>query len=219
MDATTPPSPTAQALSAVDCYTCRRRRVRCDRVLPGCAKCARTQLDCLGYKKPLVWNKGVASRGKMMGKTFPVPAPPQSQPSSQSKPQTQSARKEKSKSNSRRIVLYEPQSAVVGDIAGPSPIGSATSEEEEEEEVDEEVNRGMQVEIWSEGEASSYASSPDSYGPSAENSFQALVSRPGRNVKYNLSPFNPSFFGDLDATGRYYLSYCKFATSLHWFPK
>lgn len=64
------------AASAVDCYTCRRRRVKCDRALPHCAKCERTKLDCLGYKKPLVWNKGVASRGKMMGKTFPAPAAP-----------------------------------------------------------------------------------------------------------------------------------------------
>lgn len=59
--------------SDVDCYTCRRRRVKCDRQLPHCAKCERTKLDCLGYTKPLVWNKGVASRGKMMGKTFPAP--------------------------------------------------------------------------------------------------------------------------------------------------
>jgi hypothetical protein len=59
--------------ATVDCYTCRRRRVKCDRALPHCAKCERTKLECLGYKKPLVWNKGVASRGKMMGKTFPAP--------------------------------------------------------------------------------------------------------------------------------------------------
>ncbi|KAL7266607.1 hypothetical protein RUND412_010842, partial [Rhizina undulata] len=57
--------------ATVDCYTCRRRRVRCDKALPSCSKCIRTGLECLGYKKPLVWNKGVASRGKMMGKTFP----------------------------------------------------------------------------------------------------------------------------------------------------
>jgi hypothetical protein len=72
-----PPGATAAspaATSNVDCYTCRRRRVKCDRQLPLCAKCERTQLECLGYKKPLVWNKGVASRGKMMGKTFPTPA-------------------------------------------------------------------------------------------------------------------------------------------------
>ncbi|TGZ77857.1 hypothetical protein EX30DRAFT_175841 [Ascodesmis nigricans] len=65
-----PPPP---KMSEVDCYTCRRRRVKCDRQLPHCAKCERTKLECLGYKKPLVWNKGVASRGKMMGKTYPTP--------------------------------------------------------------------------------------------------------------------------------------------------
>lgn len=209
MDTPTPPSPTVQALSAVDCYTCRRRRVRCDRVLPGCAKCARTQLDCLGYKKPLVWNKGVASRGKMMGKTFPVPAPPQLQSHSQFK----STAKEKIL-KSRRIVHYEPtQSTVVGDIAGPSPIEAAGSEEEEE------VYRGgAEMEVWSEGEASSYASSygapsPDSYGPSSENSFQ-MVRSASINTKYSLSEIKPSIFVDIDATGRYYLDYCGFATFL-----
>ncbi|PWW78055.1 hypothetical protein C7212DRAFT_357155 [Tuber magnatum] len=63
-------------LATVDCYTCRRRRVRCDRALPHCEMCAnRPGLDCLGYRKPLVWDKGVASRGKIMGKTFPLPKP------------------------------------------------------------------------------------------------------------------------------------------------
>lgn len=177
-------------------------------MLPGCAKCARTQLDCLGYKKPLVWNKGVASRGKMMGKTFPVPTPPQSQSQSQFK----SVGKEKIP-KSRRIVHYEPaQSTVVGVIAGPSPIEAAGSEEEEE------VDRsGVEMEVWSEGEASSYASSygapsPDSYGPSSENSFQ-MVRSTSNNIKYSLSEIKPSVFVDLDSTGRYYLDYCGFPTS------
>lgn len=30
----------------------------------------KTGRECLGYQKPLVWVKGVASRGKMMGLTF-----------------------------------------------------------------------------------------------------------------------------------------------------
>ncbi|KAL4921338.1 fungal-specific transcription factor domain-containing protein [Aspergillus aurantiobrunneus] len=56
------------------CHTCRRRRLKCDRTVPACQKCARTGQECLGYGKLFLWNHGVASRGKMMGKTYPVPA-------------------------------------------------------------------------------------------------------------------------------------------------
>ncbi|OJD17437.1 hypothetical protein AJ78_02462 [Emergomyces pasteurianus Ep9510] len=60
----------SQKLSSSPCYTCRRRRVICDRLLPTCRKCDSAQKACLGYKKPLTWVQGVASRGKMMGLTF-----------------------------------------------------------------------------------------------------------------------------------------------------
>lgn len=53
------------------CYTCRRRRIICDNALPTCQKCRDAGKECLGYQKPLVWVKGgVASRGKMMGRSF-----------------------------------------------------------------------------------------------------------------------------------------------------
>lgn len=53
------------------CYTCRRRRIICDNGLPTCRKCRDAGKECLGYLKPLVWVKGgVASRGKMMGRSF-----------------------------------------------------------------------------------------------------------------------------------------------------
>jgi hypothetical protein len=55
------------------CHNCRRRRLKCDRAVPSCAKCFHTGQECLGYGKLFLWNQGVASRGKMMGKTFPVP--------------------------------------------------------------------------------------------------------------------------------------------------
>lgn len=54
------------------CHNCRRRRLKCDRDVPACRKCALTGQECLGYGKLFVWNEGVASRGKMMGKTYPV---------------------------------------------------------------------------------------------------------------------------------------------------
>jgi len=57
------------------CWTCRRRRINCDKTLPTCLKCKKGGKECLGYTKPLKWNDGVASRGKMMGKTFTQPQP------------------------------------------------------------------------------------------------------------------------------------------------
>ncbi|KAE8377603.1 fungal-specific transcription factor domain-containing protein [Aspergillus bertholletiae] len=59
--------------AAESCWTCRRRRRRCDRLLPSCHKCDIMQDQCLGYGKdrPLRWTNSVASRGKWMGKTVP----------------------------------------------------------------------------------------------------------------------------------------------------
>lgn len=62
-------------LAATPCWTCKRRRLKCDNHLPSCRKCKNAGRKCLGYDaRPLVWNKGVASRGKMMGKTFEAEA-------------------------------------------------------------------------------------------------------------------------------------------------
>lgn len=52
------------------CHNCRKRRWRCDRSLPSCQKCLSSGADCLGYGKLFKWNSGVASRGKMMGKSY-----------------------------------------------------------------------------------------------------------------------------------------------------
>ncbi|RDW76633.1 Zn(II)2Cys6 transcription factor [Aspergillus mulundensis] len=52
------------------CHTCRRRRVKCDQTKPHCRKCVSNGLECLGYGKLILFVGGVASRGKMMGKTF-----------------------------------------------------------------------------------------------------------------------------------------------------
>ncbi|KAB8760604.1 hypothetical protein FH972_026596 [Carpinus fangiana] len=64
---TMPPPP---ELADKRCHTCRRRRVVCDRLVPQCLKCTKAGVECLGYGKLVLWNTGVASRGKMMGKTF-----------------------------------------------------------------------------------------------------------------------------------------------------
>ncbi|KAF1961084.1 hypothetical protein CC80DRAFT_229743 [Byssothecium circinans] len=66
------PSEGLPELSDVQCYTCRRRHVKCDRILPTCAKCRKKGVPCLGYQKPLRWADGVAVRGKLKGKSKPV---------------------------------------------------------------------------------------------------------------------------------------------------
>lgn len=60
-------------LADTSCWTCRRRRLKCDRALPACQKCISLQQHCLGYSKnrPLRWTHSVASRGKLMGKKVP----------------------------------------------------------------------------------------------------------------------------------------------------
>ncbi|KAI8715135.1 Zn(2)-C6 fungal-type domain-containing protein [Fusarium sp. LHS14.1] len=56
-----------------DCPLCVKRRIKCDRSLPTCVKCASRDLDCPGYHPvPLKWNQGVASRGKFAGRSTPV---------------------------------------------------------------------------------------------------------------------------------------------------
>lgn len=71
------------------CYTCRRRRIICDNGQPTCRKCRDAGKECLGYQKPLVWVKGgVASRGKMMGRSFDDVKTPASAPNSRNSPIT-----------------------------------------------------------------------------------------------------------------------------------
>lgn len=58
------------ALPTKACHNCRKKRWKCDRSLPVCHKCLSSGAECLGYGKLFVWNNGVASRGKMMGKSY-----------------------------------------------------------------------------------------------------------------------------------------------------
>ncbi|KAI9041328.1 Zn(II)2Cys6 transcription factor [Aspergillus affinis] len=65
-------------MADTSCHSCRRRRVKCDRTLPECRKCTLAGIECLGYGRLILWNKGIASRGKMMGKTFDMSLSPHS---------------------------------------------------------------------------------------------------------------------------------------------
>lgn len=52
------------------CHNCRRQRLKCDASTPICLKCVKRGQECLGYQPLLRWERGIASRGKMAGKTF-----------------------------------------------------------------------------------------------------------------------------------------------------
>lgn len=56
----------------IDCRVCNRRRIKCDRRVPTCAKCDKRGLTCSGYGIILKWDQGVASRGNLKGKSVPV---------------------------------------------------------------------------------------------------------------------------------------------------
>ena len=58
--------------AADDCFTCRKRHVKCDRRRPYCSQCLDQGKDCSGYKTQLTWGVGVASRGKLRGQSLPI---------------------------------------------------------------------------------------------------------------------------------------------------
>ncbi|KAF7183562.1 hypothetical protein CNMCM7691_003841 [Aspergillus felis] len=51
------------------CYTCRYRRIQCDRSGIPCRKCEKGGFEC-HQKRPIRWVKGVAIRGKMQGVSY-----------------------------------------------------------------------------------------------------------------------------------------------------
>lgn len=93
---------TGNQTGATACHNCRRRRLKCDRSLPQCLKCIKTKQECLGYQRLFRWEQGIASRGKMAGKTYEGNALGQA-PSISSSPDTQSPASHSSHSSSSDI--------------------------------------------------------------------------------------------------------------------
>ncbi|KAJ5824139.1 hypothetical protein N7447_006479 [Penicillium robsamsonii] len=54
------------------CWTCKRRRRRCDNARPSCKNCSERGAACEGYEIRLRWNTGIASRGQFTGADKPV---------------------------------------------------------------------------------------------------------------------------------------------------
>lgn len=63
--------PFTRFLTIQDCQKCRKRRIHCDRTLPGCRKCLSRSFQCPGYGRVLRWGQGIASRGRQAGKKVP----------------------------------------------------------------------------------------------------------------------------------------------------
>jgi hypothetical protein len=61
---------TIPAIRNKACHNCRRKRLKCDRNVPSCLKCAQRGYECLGYQSLSRWDQGLASRGKLRGTIF-----------------------------------------------------------------------------------------------------------------------------------------------------
>ncbi|KAJ5757972.1 uncharacterized protein N7511_006666 [Penicillium nucicola] len=62
------------------CWTCKRRRRRCDSARPECQNCAERGVACEGYEVRLRWGSGIASRGHLTGADKPVKGSAPSRP-------------------------------------------------------------------------------------------------------------------------------------------
>lgn len=54
------------------CWTCKRRRRRCDNAHPKCENCVQRGVECEGYELRLRWGSGIASRGRFTGADKPL---------------------------------------------------------------------------------------------------------------------------------------------------
>lgn len=55
-----------------DCFSCKKRSIKCDRRRPYCGQCVEIGKECTGYRTTLTWGVGVASRGKLRGMSLPI---------------------------------------------------------------------------------------------------------------------------------------------------
>lgn len=73
-----------------DCFSCKKRQVKCDRRRPYCGQCVEIGKECTGYRTTLTWGVGVASRGKLRGMSLPVAKSPPTATTQEPKPRTNS---------------------------------------------------------------------------------------------------------------------------------
>ncbi|KAJ4405596.1 hypothetical protein N0V91_005114 [Didymella pomorum] len=74
-----------------DCFSCKKRSVKCDRRRPYCGQCVEIGKECTGYRTTLTWGVGVASRGKLRGMSLPIAKSPSTTTTTTRKDSTASA--------------------------------------------------------------------------------------------------------------------------------
>lgn len=92
------------------CWTCKRRRRRCDNTRPTCQSCVRRGVDCEGYEVRLKWGSGIASRGRYTGADKPLEESVPPRP------------KGRQRDLIRERMKAEPQGQIHSWIMGPVPI-------------------------------------------------------------------------------------------------
>jgi hypothetical protein len=176
------------------CYTCRRRRIICDNGQPTCRKCRDAGKECLGYQKPLVWVKGgVASRGKMMGRSFDDVKKPDGDTKAQSSTQTQ--------------VSAVANTAGFGSIAGSSsPTSSPSSGAHTSPESDTYVHETVET------AASGHADGDILLGSNAteESDNRVVHVARGASTDFVSAPWGlvDPLFKDMSQISRFYLFHC-----------
>lgn len=186
------------------CYTCRRRRIICDNGQPTCRKCRDAGKECLGYQKPLVWVKGgVASRGKMMGRSFEEVKKPAGGPKRQNKAAASSTlQPQASQTHSGFFSIPESSSDT-----GSSPSSGAQASPEQETDWAQEVldSRNFEACFGSFGEGDFVVSNPPN------DSETAVVHVPRTPpFEYIPAPWGlvDPLVKDFNQTSRFYLNHC-----------
>lgn len=126
------------------CWTCKRRRRRCDNARPTCQSCARRGIDCEGYEVRLKWGSGIASRGRYTGAEKPLEESVPPRPKGRQRDLIrQKMRSEPQGQIHRGSPPYDDQVGhcltwriVKFDVMSPdSPLSSNTARKEEEEAI------------------------------------------------------------------------------------
>ncbi|KAK6000902.1 hypothetical protein QM012_002985 [Aureobasidium pullulans] len=118
------------------CKECSRRRIKCDKGTPECAKCLKKGIACTGIGRQIRFVEGTISKGKRKGQTFHNARDIETRLSrhlegasiSRSLPETQTAA-------SGQVAIAEPSSEPVNDFGGNNHDAENIDEDVEEIEL------------------------------------------------------------------------------------
>ncbi|KAJ5170364.1 uncharacterized protein N7500_003147 [Penicillium coprophilum] len=116
------------------CWTCKRRRRRCDNARPSCRNCSERGATCEGYEVRLRWGAGIASRGHFTGADKPV--------KNSVPPRQRGRQRDLSRERKRRVEL-ERDSALDG--SRDSELAVSQGVVEDEVLFNEFMNNGINV--------------------------------------------------------------------------